>query len=317
MDPAPATTPPPDATAARHVLLVAPVGFGRNVETVASNTFQAELAPGAEAELATRAEAEHRALVELLSDGGVDLTLGMGDPRSPDALFCNNWFSTHPARGGAPPTLVLYPMHAPNRRLERRPELVELLSEGRPRVIDLTAEEDLGRFLEGTGSLVLDRLARVAYAARSPRTDLGLARRWAEELGYRLIGFEATDEQGRPYYHTNVAMFLGHGLAGVCLDAIENPAERDEVVAALAGAGHEVLPLSRAQIAAFAGNGLALRSRDGAPRWLWSSGAWAAFTPAQQAAIERRGKVLHTDLTAIETLGGGSARCLVAELFDG
>ncbi len=283
-----------------RVLTVRPVGFRANDQTAATNTFQRAIAADAEG----AALAEHAALVSALRAAGVDVVVVDGDPACPDACFCNNWFSVH---DGAPPAVVLYPMLAPNRRAERF-DLSGVVGAGH-RLVDLTAAEAHGRFLEGTGSLVLDRDARVAYAAWSPRTDAALAAEWASRLGWTLVGFDAADAAGRPYYHTNVLMFLGHGLAGVCFEALPE-ADRARVAASLRG--HELLRLTRAQVAAFSGNVLAL---DGVgPIWLISASGWGALDPGQRRALESRGAPLVVDLPTIESVGGGSARCLVAEL---
>ena len=184
-----------------------------------------------------------------------------------------------------------------------------------PRVVDLSPHERQSRFLESTGSLVLDHDARVAYAALSPRTDASLASEWARELGYDLIAFTAVDQGGVPFYHTNVLMFVGHGLAGVCLDAIRAPAERQRVEERLRRDGKEILPLTQEQTANFCGNCLALSDGAGRPIFVMSSQAWRHFSEAERARIGRHGRILHAELSAFERLGGGSARCLMAELF--
>src|SRR5207249_11464437 len=163
-----------------------------------------------------------------------------------------------PADQRAPATLVLYPLLAENRRIERRPDLVALLRPAYPRLVDLSPNERSAKYLESTGSLVLDHAARTAYAALSPRTDRSLAEEWARELGYRLVAFTAVDGTGVPYYHTNVMMFIGHGLAGVSLEAIAAPAERTLVESRLREDGEAILPLTREQAAHFCGNCLAL-----------------------------------------------------------
>jgi len=301
--------------AASHVLLVEPVGFRFNRETGETNAFQVPPAPGEEATLAVLALAQHKALRDLLVANGVAVTLTRSDAATPDAPFCNNWFSTHPGDTRSPATLVLYPLLASNRRGERRADLIELLRPRYPRVVDLSPNERRSRFLESTGSLVLDHEALTAYAALSPRTDLSLATEWAAELGYHLVAFSAVDRNGVPYYHTNVMMFVGHGLAGICLDAIRSAAERRTVEERLRRDGREVLALTQEQAASFCGNCLALAGSDGEKLFVMSSQAWRAFGPADLAVIERHGRILHSELSAFERLGGGSARCLIAELF--
>jgi hypothetical protein len=300
--------------AAAHVLLIEPIGFSFNPETESSNVFQQRASPEEAAKIERAAPAQHRALRELLIANGVWVTVVRSRPDTPDAPFCNNWFSTHAGADRAEPTLVLYPMLAANRRTERRPDLIDLLRARYPCVVDLSAAERDGVFLEATGSLCLDDAARVAYAALSPRTDAGLLAEWAKRLGYRLVSFTATDADGVPYYHTNVMMFLAHGLAVVCLESIADVAERTRVEAALAAGGFEVVAITRGQLLAFCGNGLALTSDRGEPLIAMSTAAFHGFTPIERARLESRARILHTDLSAFERLGGGSARCLLGEL---
>ncbi|MBM4187731.1 MAG: amidinotransferase [Gemmatimonadetes bacterium] len=304
------------ARAASHVLMIEPVEFRPNQETKASNVFQQDIAPADLGALAAEARRQHRVFRDLLIENGVAVTVTRSHPDTPDAPFCNNWFSTHP--GGAPggpaeDTMVLYPLLATTRRTERRGDLIAMLRDRYPNLIDYSGHEREGRFLESTGSLCLDDQARVAYAALSARTDRGLAETWARSLGYRLVAFRATDAGGTPYYHTNVMMFIGHGLAGVCLESIGEG--RDAVAAALADAGLEILPISRTQILAYCGNCLPLRNDLGEPLFAMSTAAYDAFRGAERATIERHGRIVHADLSAIEQIGGGSARCLLGELF--
>ncbi len=187
-------------------------------------------------------------------------------------------------------------------------------------VIDLSDREQHGVFLESTGSLCLDDEGRMAYAAISPRTDRNLTEEWAARMGYRLVAFTATDAHGQAYYHTNVMMFIGHGLAGICLESIAEralPGEmtRSEVESALAGGRLELVPISRAQVLSFCGNCLPLTNDLGERLLVMSSAAYRGFNPDQRAQISRRARMLHTELSAFEILGGGSARCLLGELF--
>jgi hypothetical protein len=294
------------------VLLIEPFQFRFNPQTRESNVFQEAVSPEEERKLGALAVEQHHRLRDLLIENGVTVTLTRSLSATPDGPFCNNWFSTHPADGG---TLVLYPMLASNRRPERRPDLIELLRPGYEQIVDLTSEEHEGRFLESTGSLVLDQRNRVAYAAISPRTDARLAEEWAGRMDYALIGFTAVDASGVPYYHTNVLMFIGHGLAGVCLEAISSQGERVAVETRLLRDGIGVLQLTREQVAEYCGNCLALASSEGEPLFVMSSRAHQGFTRGQLGELERHARLLHTDLSAFEKLGGGSARCLIGELF--
>ena len=316
-------TPSPSRFAATHVLMVEPVRFRFNEETGESNAFQSAPASGEAHDIAREAVHEHRALRDLLVSNGVHVTVVRCDERTPDAPFCNNWFSTHPTVAlsesdgtrHAPATMVLYPLLAPNRRLERRADLIAMLRTKYPRVVDLSGYEREARFLESTGSLCLDDANRVAYAALSPRTDRALVDHFGRELGYRIEAFTATDATGVPYYHTNVMMFIGHGLAGVTLEAIESAEERRRIERALHAGGLEILEISRAQASEFCGNVLSLTNDMNEALFVMSAAALRAFTPAQRARLDAHGRVLASELSAFERVGGGSARCLIAELF--
>ena len=299
------------AMPARRVLMIEPIGFRSNPETVADNAFQR--APGGESPQALEiaAREEFARLREVLESRGVEVEWrpAAADRESPDAVFPNNWFSTH--RDGK---LVLYPMMAPSRRRERREEVVDALRERYPDVVDFTSHEADDRFLEGTGSLVIDERAGIVYASESPRTDRRLVYEWAERMGLAPIVFRATDATGRPIYHTNVVMSVGSEWAVVCADAID-PLDRSEVLASLAETGRETLFLSLEQMAAFCGNVLELENERGDTLVVMSTRAFHAFTREQRSALEKHAELVHADLATIETHGGGSARCMLAELY--
>ncbi len=184
-----------------------------------------------------------------------------------------------------------------------------------PRFVDLSGHEREERYLESTGSLCLDDANRVAYAALSPRTDRAMLEHFGRELGYRIEAFTATDAAGVSYYHTNVMLFIGHGLAGVTLEAIEDEAERLHVERSLRAGGLEILAISRAQATQFCGNVLSLTNDHGDALFVMSASAARAFTPAQHRRMAAHALVLSSELSAFERVGGGSARCLIAELF--
>lgn len=309
-----------------HVLLVEPAVFRFNEETSATNAFQRVPVANASA-LPEAALEQHRALQRLLAARGLIVTVFQAAADTPDAPFCNNWFSTHPAMKGlrdghgmmeedVPATLVLYPLMARNRRLERRRELVEgLFRRLYPRVINMAHHEDRGLYLESTGSLCMDDANRTVYAALSERTHRVLAEAWADKMGYRLVAFTATDDKGLPYYHTNVMMFVGHGVAAVCLESIADPTERQAVEEALSTSGLAVVPITRRQVLEFCGNALSLTNGSGERLLVMSSRAWNGFDAGQRAVLEAHCEILHTDLSVFEDVGGGSARCLIGELF--
>jgi hypothetical protein len=315
---APQRTPqlmPPARQAARTVLMVRPASFCSNPETMASNAFQHGSArPAAEILAAARREFEG-ALAELLRHGvevGVlDEEPGAG---TPDALFPNNWFSTH--EDGQ---LVLYPMAVPNRRRERRPEALAALAQRHGRAItrtsDLSSLEAIEAYVEGTGSLVLDRVHRIAYAARSSRTTSAGVAAACAALGYEPLLFSAHDAQGRAIYHTNVLMALGPRLALMGEALIPAALERLRVAEALERSGHERVLLRPDQIAAFAGNALFLESASAEPLLVISAAAWQSLSPAQRARLERQATPVLCDVATIEQCGGGGIRCMLAEIF--
>jgi hypothetical protein len=294
------------------VLMVEPVRFFANPSTKVDNLFQKAGGATEPEVVQKRALQEFHGLRKLLEDAGVTVRVwqDVAAQETPDSIFPNNWFSTH-EKG----TLVLYPMRSIMRRAERRADIIASLREGRPRLIDLTGSEAEGRFLEGTGSLVLDRIGRVAYACASPRTDSGLLDRWAAELGYSVCRFDAFDGAQNPIYHTNVLMSVGTGYAVVCLDAIEPESARGAVATQLAAGGRTVVSISRDQMDHFCGNVLEVRGARPMPLLVMSTAAYDAFTPLQRETLSRFATLLHTPLFAIEEHGGGGARCMLAELF--
>lgn len=300
--------------AASAVFMVRPVQFGFNPETAASNHFQHNPTALSAPEAQARALAEFDAAVEQLRRHGIRVLVFEDtlQPATPDSIFPNNWVSLH-ADGRA----VLYPMCAPNRRAERRPDILAALQEQFHLIhtLDFTAHEQEGRFLEGTGSLVFDHQHRRVYAALSVRTQPDVVQEVAEQLGYEALTFRALDAQGQEIYHTNVMMWVGAGVAVVCLASIANPQERRAVVASLQQTGHELVEITQEQMAQFAGNMLLLQSVAGQPVLAMSQSALAALGPAQRQVLERHAQLLPLAIPTIETLGGGSVRCLLAEIF--
>jgi hypothetical protein len=304
------------AQSADAVLMVRPRHFGFNAETAVTNRFQE---PGGSEHTAAQARDEFDAFAVALGSEGVTVCVveDSQDPPKPDAVFPNNWVSFH--RDG---TVVLYPMQAPNRRNERRVEVIDAVARETgfkvSRTVDLTHHEKSGRFLEGTGSLVLDHVDRVAYACRSPRTDEDVALEWARELGYQLELFSATDARGTPIYHTNVVMNIGTRMAVAAIDNID-AADRGRIVNRL-GASREVLPIDDAEMTAFAGNMLELGTWD---EYLGDMRILVMSVTAQRALSARKYARLYSSVDAvlavpvpvIERHGGGSVRCMLAEVF--
>lgn len=304
-----------DRQTTTDVLMIRPVAFAGNPQTQPSNAFQQLDAGQADAANQVAALREFDGLVRVLEQAGVTVHVfdDTPEPHTPDSIFPNNWVSFH-----ADGTVVLYPMLAENRRLERRLDLLEALSAKHgfhaSRVIDLTRHEHSGRYLEGTGSLVLDRIHRVAYACVSPRTDLDVLGDFAQQLDYDIVAFEACDANGAAIYHTNVLMSVGERFAAVCLSAIRED-EREGVLNQLRGTGRTVIDLSMEQMNAFAGNMLELGSSLTRSVVAMSQRAHDALTPEQRAALESSaGPIVAAAIPTIEKLGGGSVRCMLAEL---
>ncbi len=305
----------PDKQSAGSVLLVRPVAFHGNPQTVESNAFQRPPVAADPAADQAAAALEFAGLAASLQAAGVE-TIVVDDtarPPTPDSIFPNNWVSFH-----ADGTAVLYPMMAPNRRGERRRDILEALSGVHgfriERVLDLSGHEAEGRFLEGTGSMVLDRVNRVAYACLSARTDLEVLAEAAQLLDYEPIAFAAADADGVPIYHTNVLMCVGGDFAVLCEAAIGDAGQRAAVRRRLEQTGHEVIPIGRAQMASFAANMLELAGAGGERLLALSTRALDALDPAQRAALETRCRLVPVPIATIEASGGGGVRCMLAEI---
>lgn len=296
------------------VLMVRPASFGFNAQTAASNAFQQVTDSSGEAEAQGHALAEFDGLAKALQHAGVEVLIACDTPQpaKPDAIFPNNWVSFH-----FDGTVALYPMLAPNRRAERREDILEQVVRGGrfhvSRTVDLTHREADGKFLEGTGSLVLDRAHRVAYASLSPRTDLDVLGEFAQLLDYELVTFEAQDAAAQPVYHTNVAMAIGTRFAVVCGEAIAQPLHRDAVFNKLRAAGHDIVDITRRQMQGFAGNLLELAPAGGRVIAL-STTAWRSLEQSQRRILESHAELVPVAIPTIERIGGGSVRCMLAEL---
>ena len=291
--------------------MVRPVRFAFNKETAGNNHFQQE---NNAQDVGEKAISEFDTFVKSLRANDVDVTVvnDTPEPWTPDSLFPNNWFSSH--LSGA---LVLYPMFAENRRLERKPQMLNLLRRqiNHTKLIDLTHWENQNEFLEGTGSMILDRDKRVAYCCRSVRTSEKVLADFCSQMNYDAVVFDATDTQNQPIYHTNVMMCIGTQVAIICLEAIKSEEERNKVRARLQAAGKIIVDISLNQVAKFAGNMLEIKSRNGNPLMVMSASAREALTTEQERVISTYTKIISSDLKTIETNGGGSARCMIAEIF--
>ncbi|RMG45156.1 MAG: amidinotransferase [Candidatus Dadabacteria bacterium] len=296
-----------------EVLMIEPLHFGSNPETLADNHFQHSCNSSKEALHAQRkAREEFHGLRLKLEEAGVTVHAFSDDQSivTPDSVFPNNWFSTHKES-----VCVLYPMKAPTRRLERREEIIEFLKSRYQRFYDLSHFEKQHKFLEGTGSLVLDRANKLAYASLSERTNPDLIKEWATILGFDVIIFRSYDQTGALIYHTNVMMNIGTGYAVICLEAIKSAEERDAVRKSLEEHGIELITITLEQLHAFCGNVIEVRSKDGRLLLVMSATANSAFTDEQLKKIESYAEPLFVPLDTVERYGGGSARCMLAKIF--
>lgn len=291
--------------------MIRPVSFGFNEQTAGSNAFQNRDAN--QLAVQDKALAEFDGFVKILKENGVNVTVvdDTVQPHTPDSIFPNNWVSFH-----ADGNVFLYPMQAENRRLERREDIINKLEDNFKvaHVIDLSRFESENKFLEGTGSMVLDRENKIAYACLSPRTDREVLTLFCEQAGYKPISFEAADANGTAIYHTNVLMCVGSGFAVICSDSIPNPHEKVVVLESLRSAHKEVIEITFDQMNRFAGNMLEVKNNKGENLIVMSRNAYQALDEEQKSTLKKYGKLVYADINTIETNGGGSARCMMAEV---
>lgn len=295
---------------AKRLLLIQPAAFGFNTQTAASNGFQQHDLP---LDVHQRALAEFHALTAALTEAEIDfeVLLDTPEPVKPDAIFPNNWFSTH--EGGQ---LFLYPMATPNRQAEVLPEHIAWLEkQGYTQLIDLRHHIVEQKYLEGTGSLVFDHAHRLVYANHSIRTHGELAKEVATALGYKAVLFQATDSSGAPIYHTNVVLSVSPQLAIACFKIMPDADEAALIAALLERNGRRVVAVTREQMEAFCCNALVVANRHGKPMILMSETAWQAFTAYQQLWIAERAEPVVVAIPTIEAVGGGGVRCMLAELY--
>ena len=300
------------------ILMIRPTSFRMNEETAVNNYYQKDVEGKSQVELQEIAEQEFDAFVENLRAIGVHVIVfnATDGLDTPDSHFPNNWISFH--ENG---TVGLYPMFAENRRSERREDVLEQLeAQGYhiENIVDYTSAEEEGFFLEGTGSLLLDRVNRKAYCALSPRADEELFIEFCEDFEYTPIIFrakQAVDGKRKAIYHTNVMMCLGETFAVVCLECIDDKRERKHVIKNLEDDGKEVIRISEAQVNSFAGNMLQVKGKDDKLYVIMSQAAYDSLSPAQIKIIEKHCEIMSSSLDTIEACGGGSARCMMAEVF--
>ena len=293
-----------------HILMIRPVNFGYNAETAVNNAFQVA---GMDAEAQKKALREFDDFVSVLRSNGVDVTVVQDtpEPHTPDSIFPNNWISFH--NDG---TVIFYPMYATNRRLERKQHVIDTvrsLFEIKSQ-IDLSSYESKNIFLEGTGSIVLDRDNKIAYACLSPRTDKKVLEDFCKQTGFKPVSFRAVDSKGREIYHTNVMMCVADRYVVICLESIDDKTERENVTTAITGSGKEIIEISFDQMNHFAGNMLQVENVSGQKLLVMSSQAFRSLTKQQVDKLSSYNNIIHSPLVTIETNGGGSARCMMAEV---
>ena len=300
------------------ILMVRPTSFRANEQTAVNNHYQKEMNDVAQATLEVKAQAEFDAFVEKLRSIGVNVVVfdAKDGLDTPDSHFPNNWISFH--ENGV---VGLYPMFAENRRSERREAVLDQLeTEGFKitNIVDYTSAEDEGLFLEGTGSLLLDRVNRKAYCALSQRADEELFIEFCEDFEFTPIVFTANqtvDGKRTPIYHTNVMMCLGETFAVICLSCIDDKKERKNVIKHLKEDGKEIIDITEKQVNNFAGNMLQVKAKDDKPYLIMSQAAYDSLTASQIKTLEKHTEILSSSLHIIEACGGGSARCMMAEVF--
>jgi len=292
------------------VLMIRPLHFVYNAETAVNNSFQVK---GDQENLTGKAVQEFDAFVNALQDQGIDVTVveDSPDPHTPDAIFPNNWISFHSSG-----IYCLYPMFAPNRRKERKAEVISIIQKKfhYDHLIDFTGYESENLFLEGTGSMVLDREKRLAYACLSPRTSEVVLQDFCNKLDYQAVVFHAVNETGQAIYHTNVMMCVADRYVVICMDSIRDPAEKKYVEESILRSGKEMIPISNSQMNQFAGNMLQLEDGRKEKILIMSNAAWNALLPEQTEKLTKYNRIMHASLRQIETNGGGSARCMIAEI---
>lgn len=301
------------------IMMIRPVQFRLNEQTAVNNYYQKALEGITPENVQQRALAEFDGCVQKLRDNDIEVLVvkDTPEPSTPDSIFPNNWISFHDDG-----VIGLYPMYAENRRLERRQDIIDDLDAFGYQItnmIDLSGTEDSGKFLEGTGSLILDRGNQIAYAAISERTHPDVIKDFESAFNYKVVSFVANQTvEGKrlPIYHTNVMMALGHEFAVICLDTIDDVAERKMVVDSLENSGKEVIEISENQKAHFAGNMLQVENKSGDRFMVMSAAAYDSLQEDQKTKILEYNKgIISSSLDTIEALGGGSARCMMAEVF--
>lgn len=298
----------------RHILMVRPHRFGYNKETAESNAFQVKRTDETPTQIAKKAIVEFDGFVAKLRSKGINVIVAQDQakPHTPDAVFPNNWVTFH--ENG---TILLYPMLSPTRRLERQSAVLETVLKDfeQKRQVDLSHYERKGQYLEGTGSMILDRVNRLVYACVSARTEPMLLDEFCEWAGYTKVEFRAVDKARQPIYHTNVMMAIGDEFAIICMATVADKRDKAKLLKRFAVTGKKWIDITIDQMNAFAGNMLQVENDKGKTFLVMSSQAYNSLTTKQITEIEQYTEILHSPLYTIEKYGGGSARCMMAEVF--
>ena len=294
-----------------HILMIRPVNFGYNAETAVNNAFQVQ---SNESNIQQKARQEFDDFVTLLQENGVDVTVVEDTltPHTPDSIFPNNWISFH-----SDGTILLYPMFAVNRRAERKEHVLHRIKEKFVvnKKVDLSNYEVKNEFLEGTGSMVLDREKRIAYACISPRTDERVLADFCSRMNYTPVVFNATDGNGYAIYHTNVLMCVADQYVVICLESVSDPIQSKLVAETIIDSQKKIIPITLHQMDHFAGNMLQVENNVGEKLLVMSTQAFESLTDGQVEELRPYNRIIHSPLTTIETNGGGSARCMMAEVY--
>ncbi|HRI19862.1 MAG TPA: arginine deiminase-related protein [Panacibacter sp.] len=296
------------------ILMIRPASFGFNTETAANNVFQTAPQTLTQQEVQQKAVNEFDNFVATLRKKKIEVVVVQDTPvpAKPDAIFPNNWFCTL-----SDGTVAVFPMCASNRRIEKRDDLLQMLTEDyKVRDIEDWSEYEAEHlFLEGTGSMIIDHSYKIIYACISPRTNKAVLEKFAHAHGYKAMLFHSKDETGTDVYHTNVIMHLGEDYAVICMDSIPGEAERIAVSQLLISTGHEIIPISFQQVRHYAGNMLQVRNARGEKFTVLSRSAYRSLTKEQKQVMQYHTTLLPIDINTIETIGGGSVRCMMAEIF--
>ncbi len=293
-----------------HLLMIKPLNFGFNEETASNNYFQQNILGNHQQKALT----EFEAFVTLLQKNNILVTVinDNNDAITPDAIFPNNWISFDNEKG-----IYLYPMYAQNRRLEKNEKIIHSIKPlaSIQKITDLSYFEKENKFLEGTGSMVLDREHKIAYACLSPRTAIEVLNEFCKQTNYSSCTFISTDINDKEIYHTNVMMCVADKYVVICLESIKNRGELDTIKKTIEHTNKEIIEITLQQINCFAGNMLQVKNKDGMMYLIMSTTAYQSLTTIQIQKLEKYNTILHTNINTIETIGGGSVRCMLAEII--